>query len=89
MDHAVNFAQGRTLPLCLDIFTHNVPIDVPVFIVHSERVLLCLLGSLLDLIVFGPELTDDPHAVLGGSTSPLTKFRLPLVTLTLLLKQFL
>ena len=70
-------------------FTHDIPVDVPVFIIHSESVLLCLLGSLLDLVVLGSKLTDDPHAVLGGSTPPLPKLRLPLMTLTLLLKQFL
>ena len=69
--------------------THNVPVDVPVFIVHSERVLLCLLGSLLDLSVVSPQLGDDPHTVLGGSTPPLSKLRLPLVTMTLLLQQLL
>lgn len=67
-------------------FTHNVPVDIPVFIVHSKRVLLRLLGPLLDLVVLGSKLTDDPHSVLRGSTPPLTKLCLPLVTMTLLLQ---
>ena len=64
--------------------THNVPVDVPVLIVHPKRVLLGLLGTFLYQVLFRSELGDDSHTILGGCTPPLSKLGLPLVSLTLL-----
>lgn len=47
---------------------NNGSVDVPVLVIHSERVLFAPLGSLSHGLL--RQLRDDPHPILGGCTPP-------------------